>query len=87
MDWLKKLCTIAIENGATSLSWETPCGDLIHQGEYEVDLIEVDTYGHGRMRIVVGSVNKPNEMRLKSGFAPNFVHSLDACLLKTAFQQ
>ena len=39
------------------------------------------------MRIAVGSVNKPNEKRLKSGFAPNFVHSYDACLLKTAFQQ
>ena len=78
---------LAIDNGATSLSWETPCGDLIHQAEYEVDSIEVDTYGHGRMRIAVGSVNKPNEKRLKSGFAPNFVHSFDACLLKTAFQQ
>ncbi|MDB4659878.1 hypothetical protein OAE57_02270, partial [Synechococcus sp. AH-551-C10] len=87
LDWLKKLCKIAIENGATSLNWETPCGDLIHQAEYEVDSIEVDTYGHGRMRIAVGSVNKPNEKRLKSGFAPNFVHSFDACLLKTAFQQ
>ena len=86
LDWLKKLCTLAIENGATSLIWETPCGDLIHQAEYEVDSIEVDTYGHGRMRIAVGSVNKPNEKRLKSGFAPNFVHSFDACLLKTAFQ-
>ena len=86
LDWLKKLCTLAIENGATSLSWETPCGDLIHQAEYEVDSIEVDTYGHGRMRIAVGSVNKPNEKRLKSGFAPNFVHSYDSCLLKTAFQ-
>ena len=39
------------------------------------------------MRIAVGSVNKPNEKWLKSGFAPNFVHSFDACLLKTAFQQ
>ena len=39
------------------------------------------------MRIAVGSVNKPNEKRLKSGFAPNFVHSYDACLLKTAFLQ
>ncbi len=87
LGWLKKLCTLAIDNGATSLSWETPCGDLIQQAEYEVDSIEVDTYGHGRMRIAVGSVNKPNERRLKSGFAPNFVHSFDACLLKTAFQQ
>ena len=87
LDWLKKLCSLAIHNGATSLSWETPCGDLIQQAEYEVDSIEVDTYGHGRMRIAVGSVNKPNEKRLKSGFAPNFVHSYDACLLKTAFQQ
>jgi DNA-directed RNA polymerase len=87
LEWLKKLCTLAIDNGATSLSWETPCGDLIHQAEYEVDSIEVDTYGHGRMRIAVGSVNKPNERRLKSGFAPNYVHSFDACLLKTAFQQ
>ena len=87
LDWLKKLCTLATENGGTSLSWETPCGDLIHQAEYEVDSIEVDTYGHGRMRIAVGSVDKPNEKRLKSGFAPNFVHSLDACLLKAAFKQ
>ena len=87
LDWLKKLCTLAIENGATSLSWETPCGDLIHQAEYEVDSIEVDTYGHGRMRIAVGAVNKPNTNKLKSGFAPNFVHSFDASLLKTAFQQ
>ena len=39
------------------------------------------------MRIAVGSVNKPNEKRHKSGFAPNYVHSFDACLLKTAFQQ
>ncbi|QNJ14605.1 DNA-dependent RNA polymerase/ phage-type [Synechococcus sp. A18-46.1] len=87
LEWLKKLCALAIDNGATSISWETPCGDLIHQAEYEVDSIEVDTYGHGRMRIAVGSVNKPNERRLKSGFAPNYVHSFDACLLKTAFQQ
>ena len=32
-------------------------------------------------------VDKANERRLKSGFAPNYVHSFDACLLKTAFQQ
>lgn len=87
LEWLKKLCTLAIENGATSLCWETPCQDLIQQAEYEVESIEVDTYGHGRMRIAVGSVNEPNEKRLKSGFAPNYVHSFDACLLKKAFQK
>ena len=87
MEWLKKLCTLAIENGATSLSWETPCQDLIQQAEYAVESIEVDTYGQERMRIAIGSVNKPNENRLKSGFAPNYVHSFDACLLKKAFQK
>ena len=64
LEWLRKLCTLAIENGATSLCWETPCQDLIQQAEYEVESIEVDTYGHGRMRIAVGSVNEPNEKRL-----------------------
>ena len=39
------------------------------------------------MRVAVGAVNKPDEKALKRGFTPNYVHSYDACLLKTAFRQ
>ena len=85
LSWLKKLANQAHENGRTSLTWTTPTEDEIHLVKYEVPTITVETAFNGRINIGDWDLEAPNTKKQVSSFAPSFVHSYDAALLKEAF--
>lgn len=87
LDWLKKLSKQAFKNGSADLKWNTPTNDLIHLAEYVFDSQQIHTSHLGKVTIPIGETNKPSYKDMNSGFAPNFVHSYDAAVLKASFQQ
>jgi DNA-directed RNA polymerase len=68
-----------------AMRWNTPDG--FHVTHYAVDLRKsrVDTYLDGRVQLVVyEETDRLSAQDMAQAVAPNFVHSLDACLLRMA---
>ena len=83
--WMKKLAKAAHAAGSTSLTWTTPTGDTIHCVKYKADTDEIYTAHHGKMIIGDLDTERPDTDAQVRSFAPSFVHSYDAALLKEAF--
>ena len=86
LTWIKKLIKAGQENGSTSFTWTTPNLDSIHLNKVEYETERIDSSFVGRISIPLDEVKNPNFTRMKSSIAPDFVHSYDAAVLKSAFQ-
>ena len=86
LEWLQLLFKEAQKNGNTSFTWTTPNEDTIHLTENMVDTIDIRTTHLGKVRIGYGQGDKPDFNAMKNALAPSFVHSYDACVLKSSFK-
>ena len=83
---MKNLGNAAHKNGSQSLVWQTPTGDSIECIKYQLDKpIEIQTGYLGKVSHCNFNTEKPDLKKQINAFAPSFVHSLDACVLKEAF--
>lgn len=83
MSWMKGAVKKIYEEGSNiekPLSWTTPLGLKVTQLKYETKALEITTqFGKDKVYMQYHSNTKKIDKALqKSGFAPNFIHSLDA---------
>ena len=84
LDWLKELGTIVAERDKR-IQWHTPTGDLIDLTENLPQIISVNSEVMGRINVCIGDSLEPDINAMVKAFAPGFVHSWDASLVKAAF--
>lgn len=85
LNWLKRLAKAAHGKGQESLTWTTPTSDEIHLVKHDYEIIKIYTAFNGTVSIGDFSSKKPDLTKQVSSFAPSFVHSYDAALLKESF--
>ncbi len=85
LDYLTDLAKAAHENGSDSLIWTTPTGDRIECVKHAIDTITIHTGYLGKVSHGNFNTEQPDKEKQVNAFAPSFVHSLDACVLKEAF--
>ena len=85
LDWLQKLARIAAQNGATDFKWFTPTDDQINLQIFESNTVRINTSHLGKVTIPTGRSKELAMNKMKAAFPPGFIHSYDAALLKTAF--
>lgn len=86
MEWLKKGARTVLKNldpeREPIISWISPSGFPAAQSYYEESIHQIKTKIAGGMRLKMRcETEAPDADRHSSGFAPNFVHSLDAAHL------
>lgn len=82
MDWLRKVARICMDNGVSPM-WSVPSGFLVKQlyekqASYEVKTSIGDTIRRHRLQRGRGEASARKNI---NGICPNYVHSLDACLM------
>jgi DNA-directed RNA polymerase len=86
LDWLRDLYNLAKKNGSKSLRWTTPNDDSIHLIENKTLFIDVRTSHLGQVRLGTEQGDVPDFYAMRNAIAPSFVHSYDACVLKSSFK-
>ena len=84
LKWMRSLAKIAADKEVSDFHWTSPAGDHISLLEREVILKEFRTSHLGKCTLPIGR-SGPNYPAMIKALAPGFVHSLDASLLKIAF--
>ena len=89
MGWFKGVAETALDNN-TQLSWVSPSGFVVYQPYFQSRLKTIKL----RLGDVIRYVSFTEEQRKKldragqvTGFAPNFIHSLDASLVHLAVSE
>lgn len=78
-DWLT-LAATQISLTGNCVDWVTPLGLPITQPYHKETTEEVQTPVQNiALTTMFDATKRPHLMKQKSGFAPNFVHSLDSC--------
>ena len=85
LEFLTEVATAAHDNGSQSLVWQTPTGDSIECVKHAIETIDIYTGYLGKISHGDFNTDKPDLKKQVNAFAPSFVHSLDACVLKEAF--
>jgi len=83
MKWLRGVAQAAMRRGE-AVSWVTPIGFPVVQHYMQMNSIRIETTLFGKKfqpRLEIPNGDKPARNQQVNGFAPNFVHSLDACAL------
>lgn len=86
MSWLKRLVKAVQSNGSAALTWRTPNNDLIHLVEYKYGKIVIRTSHCGDITISTSEKKSINRRKISNALAASFIHSYDACVLKTSFK-
>lgn len=86
MDWLKKSARAALKalppEAEPIIQWVSPSGFPAAQAYFKAELLSVRTHLNGETRIRVATeTDDPDSYKHAAGFAPNFVHSMDAAHL------
>ena len=84
LTWMKELAVIAAENEAPDFHWTSPAGDHISLLERHSKVKVYRTSHLGECSLPIGRGDANYQDMIKA-LAPSFVHSLDAALLKIAF--
>lgn len=87
MDWLRNSvpAILAAQGDDTDamIAWDTPDGFPAMQCYFELQIHEIRSILHGKVRInVAAETDKPAANRHQTALAPNFVHSMDACHMR-----
>jgi DNA-directed RNA polymerase len=64
----------------------TPNQDKIHLSKNKIDVIQVRTTHLGKVTLGIGEGKRPDYKAMEKALAPSFVHSYDAAVLKSSFQ-
>ena len=83
---IKALYKQARKNGSHSIQWTTANQDKIHLSKNKIDVIQVRTTHLGKVTLGVGEGKRPDYKAMEKALAPSFVHSYDAVVLKSSFQ-
>lgn len=85
MDWLRKSARSImrrIDGDNPIITWVSPSGFPAVQSYYEIEVHRINSRLHGPVKLrVLTETDTPDESKHVTGFAPNFVHSLDAAHL------
>lgn len=82
MDWLQKSAGI-ISKRNMPITWMTPDGFLVYQGQYEIETHRIVCELAGRMRLSIGyPSDKIDTGSQRLAISPNFVHSMDSSHLR-----
>ena len=84
--WIKALYKQARKNGSQSIQWTTPNQDKIHLSKNKIDVVQVRTTHLGKVTLGIGEGKRPDYKAMEKALAPSFVHSYDAAVLKSSFQ-
>jgi DNA-directed RNA polymerase len=84
LSWIKKLGKTALQNGSTEFVWQTPTGDRIALQERASDSITIATKHLGKLKVANSFSTELATKKMLNALAPSWVHSLDACVLKSA---
>ena len=76
----------ASKNGSQSIQWTTPNQDKIHLSKNKIDVVQVRTTHLGKVTLGIGEGQRPDYKAMEKALAPSFVHSYDAAVLKSSFQ-
>ena len=87
LTWLKKLAKHSSKTKPPSFSWVTPSGDLIKYRNYKVETLDIRLPHLGKVRIPLDSSNELDYKEMINALCPSYIHSLDASLLKIAFNE
>ena len=85
LSWLKKLAKLAANQKPDEFGWKTPSGDFIRYRIFKSDSIDVRLSHLGKVRIPIDANKELDYRKMVSALSPSYVHSLDASLLKIAF--
>ena len=85
LTWLSKLAKLSAENEPDEFEWKTPSGDIIRYRYFKIETIDVRLPHLGKVRIPMDSDKELDYKKMITALAPSYVHSLDASLLKIAF--
>ncbi len=87
LDWIKELYSLAQKKtpNPDSFSWVTPNLDKINLKKAEQQVKRIQSSYLGRVSIPLSEIKEPAYKRMESSIAPDFVHSYDSCVLKSAF--
>lgn len=86
MDWLKTSARLIMQtvrkDDEPVITWISPSGFPAVQAYYEVEVHRINSRLHGPVKLrVLSETDTPDSSKHVTGFAPNFVHSLDAAHL------
>lgn len=82
MEWLQKAASFMAKK-ELGVTWSTADGFIVHMFEQMTAISRVETQLAGTYYARVGTfTDELNKRRQRSGVAPNFVHSMDACHLR-----
>lgn len=86
IDWLTQTAMAGLD-ASGELHWRSPSGVVVDPREYRIgERIHLELCGGVRTG-VKGVGRDLNKRRMKSGFVPNFVHSIDAAVVHTVAQR
>lgn len=88
LDWIQDLYSIAQKKKPSpeSFTWTTPNLDSIDLKKAEQKVKRITSSCYGKTTIPLSEIKEPAYLRMKSSLAPDFIHSYDSCVLKSAFQ-
>ena len=88
LDWIQDLYSIAQKKKPSpdSFTWTTPNLDSIDLKKAEQKVKRITSSCYGKTTIPLSETKEPAYLRMKSSLAPDFIHSYDSCVLKSAFQ-
>jgi DNA-directed RNA polymerase len=87
MKWIEEQVKLAINAGATQLTWTTPSGFVVTQKLMKPDVERLELQLLGKVQKISAKVGDSTEVDInhhKNATAPNLIHSLDASLLHIA---
>ncbi len=77
---------MALKNGSQSIQWTTPNQDKIHLSKNKIDVIQARTTHLGKVTLGIDEGKRPDYKAMEKALASSFVHSYDAAVLKSSFQ-
>ena len=86
LTWIKSLMPKDDKDGRVLFNWTTPNLDTINLNKIDYKPERITSKFVGRISIPTDEVDGIDYAGMRSSIAPDFVHSYDACVLKTAFQ-
>ena len=84
---MKKLAKTASKDEPDCFSWVTPAGDAIKFRYYKVETLDLRLPHLGKVRVPLDSSNELDYKGMTDALCPSYIHSLDASLLKIAFDE
>ncbi len=90
MDWITHTARLASKDCTSPIQWTTPDGFVVQQARYKETTQRVETYLDGNRRVqlsVYKETMKLDPQKMAQSLSPNYIHSLDACHLRSSINK